>query len=374
MTSLMYVDLWGWFHASARNANLNNDRERLRYNELAHRGWAYRRTAQPDEALLVFEEGEAIAKRLGDHCWELFFQYWCAEMLFYHKVDQQAALDYAIRVATRAYKEQYLNCPIRSRVYFVVADIYYAIDFYSYQDKIREMLDYLQNEVPMDQDTDLRARHMRAEFEMEFERYDAARILVEEYMPDAQGNDFRMRSGYNMLRRIAYANGNVQLALNYSLQTDKYAIETQSQGIIASQKLWQSVYYKRLGRDDIARTCHLTGIDLHDRYDLPRWPGYYDALCEYLELNGEAARALTLRESQLEDMKAHNSIYNESVSHVDYCRLLGRFGKPLDAALQAARILAQRMTKPELYLERLQKVEDGNYYDFEWQRDNPAGI
>jgi hypothetical protein len=370
----MYVDLWGWFHESRRNAILNGDTQREKYNDYAYRGWAYRRTAQPDEAFAVFQEGEALAKRLNDPCWELFFQYWCAEMLFYHKVDQQAALDYAIRIATRAYKEQYLECPIRSRVYFVVADIYYAIDFFSYQDKIREMLDYLQNEVPMDSDTDLRARHMRAEFEMEFERFDEAQRLVEEYMPDAHGNEFRLRSGYNMLRRIAYARGHIQMALDYSLQTDLYAERTQSQGIIASQKLWQAVYHKRLGNDALARTCHLNGIDLHERYALPRWPGYYDALCEYLELNSEPERALSLRETQLEDMQEHHSIHNESVSHLDYCRLLGRLGKPLDDALKAAHTIAQRMTQPDLYLERLKKIEDGQYYDFEWQRENPAGV
>jgi hypothetical protein len=359
---------------SRHTAILNRDIERQKYNDLAYRGWAYRRTAQPDEAFMVFQEGEALAKKLGDYCWELFFQYWCAEMLFYHKVDQQAALDYAIRIATRAYKEQYLECPIRSRVYFVVADIYYAIDFFSYQDKIREMLDYLQNEVPMDQDTDLRARHMRAEFEMEFERYDAAQGLVEEYMPDAQGNDFRLRSGYNMLRRVAYARGHVQTALDYSLETDKYAIRTQSQGIIASQKLWQAVYHKRLGRDALARSCHLNGIELHERFSLPRWPSYYDALCEYLELNAETERALSLRQAQLEDMKEHHSVYNESMSHLDYCRLLGRLGKPIEAALQAACLLIDRMTKPDLYLKRLKKIEESNFYDFDWQRDNPSGI
>ncbi|MDQ7026888.1 MAG: hypothetical protein Q9P44_15170 [Anaerolineae bacterium] len=369
----MTVDLWGWFHASLHNARMNGDTERQKYNEFAYRGWAYRRTAQPDEAFMVFEQGETLAKKLGDPCWELFFQYWCAEMLFYHKVDQQAALDYAIRVATRAYKEQYLGCPIRSRVYFVIADIYYAIDFFSYQDKIRDMLDYLQNDVPMDHDTDLRARHMRAEFEMEFDRFDVAKSLVEQYMPDAQGNDFRMRSGYNMLRRIAYAKGYVQMALDYSLETEKYAIHTQSQGIIASQKLWQAVYHKRLGNDTIARICHLNGIDLHERYALPSWPGYYDSLCEYLEVNGEVDRALAIRKKQLEEMETHHSIYNESVSHLDYCRLLGRLGKPIDKALKIARDISQRMSNPDLFLSRLQKIQDGDYYDFSWQRDNPAG-
>lgn len=370
----MYVDLWSWFHSSERTARANNDTERLKYNELAYRGWAYRRTAQPDEAMMVFQQGEAIAQKLGDTCWELFFQYWIAEMLFYHKVDQQAALDYAIRVATRAYKPQYLECPIRSRVYFVVADVYYAIDFFSYEDKIREMLDYLRDEVPMDSDTDLRARHMRAEFEMEFDHFEIAKKLVEEYMPDAEGNDFRMRSGYNMLRRIAFAKGDVVTALDYALLTHKFAVRTQSQGIIASQKLWQAVYHKRLGDDALARVAHEAGIDLRKRFDLPRWPGYYDAVCQFLELNDELDRVLSLRQEQLNDMKAHHSVYNEAVSHLDNCRTLGRLGKPLDAAFKAAHALTAKMTKPDLYLKRLKKIEAGDYYDYDWQRHNPAGI
>jgi hypothetical protein len=177
-----------------------------------------------------------------------------------------------------------------------------------------------------------------------------------------------------MLRRIAYAKGDIQTALDYSLQTDKYADRTQSQGILASQKLWQAVYHKRLGNDAIARICHLNGIDLHEHYNLPRLPGFYDAVCEYVELNGESERALTLRLAQLNDVEEHHSLYNECTSHLDYCRLLGRLGKPLDEALEAARTLTQRMTQPDLYLRRIKKITDGHYHDFDWQKDNPSGF
>jgi hypothetical protein len=32
------------------------------------------------------------------------------------------------------------------------------------------------------------------------------------------------------------------------------------------------------------------------------------------------------------------------------------------------------MAQPDLYLSRLKKIEDGQYYDFNWQSENPSGV
>lgn len=365
----MYIDLWGWFREYARQARINGDHQRAQFDQIAYRGWQYRRNAQPEQAYQEFNKGVQLAQHLKEPCWELFFQYWCAEMLFYHTTDQKAALDYIMPVATRAYQEQYIHCPVRSRVYFIVTDLYYAIDFYSYHEKIREMLDYLQEEIPIDQDTALRARHIRAEFEMEFEHYSAARDIVLEYMPEAESNDFRMRTAYNLLRKVAYAQGDIVLALQYSHQTEDYAKRTQSQGEIATQKLWQSVYHSRLGNEQAAPALYRAGIELHERYQIPLWPRYYSSVCEYLELNGKTGEALKLRQKQYENIHQYNSIYMEAGFHLDYCTLLGRIASPLlPDALKSADALQHKMGDASLYLQRLQKIYDGMYYDYEWQR------
>jgi hypothetical protein len=53
---------------------------------------------------------------------------------------------------------------------------------------------------------------------------------------------------------------------------------------------------------------------------------------------------------------------------------VGRVGKPIEPALKNAHKLAKRLTNPDLYLERLKRIEDGDYYEFDWQKMNPQGL
>jgi hypothetical protein len=56
-------------------------------------------------------------------------------------------------------------------------------------------------------------------------------------------------------------------------------------------------------------------------------------------------------------------------TYIEICRLLGRMGQALDEALQQARASTKDCLKPDVYLERLKRIEDGDYYQFEWQRN-----
>jgi hypothetical protein len=109
------------------------------------------------------------------------------------------------------------------------------------------------------------------------------------------------------------------------------------------------------------------GLSDYERYDLPRRGTYYQTLCDFHELNGEVDKAIALREAQLHQA-ANQSIAAQSFAHLAYCRLLGRTGQSLDKALEDARAIAEQMKTNDLYLARVQRITDGNYYLYDWQK------
>ena len=80
-----------------------------------------------------------------------------------------------MRLTTEARKERYAECPVRSRVFFVLVNVYYLLDFFGYEPEIMDLLDYMEKEIVMDEDTHLRVLHMRAEVDLDHERYGSGR-------------------------------------------------------------------------------------------------------------------------------------------------------------------------------------------------------
>ncbi|MGJ3237197.1 MAG: hypothetical protein ACFE0Q_00680 [Anaerolineae bacterium] len=364
----MYVDLWAWFRQYELQALLRQDLRRRRLVTLARDGWRQRELADADQAIRCFEEGASLATELNEPCWVIFHQYWVAEMLFYLKHDYQGTLDYIVRLTAESRKPIYQDCPVLSRVFFVLANIYYMIDFYRYEEQIVELLDHIEQQVMMDEDTHLRVLHMRAQIEYEHERYAQALDITQDMLNRSQDNDFRQRSGYHMLRAVTYAQGDVAQALDYAHIAEQHAHVIQVQRSIAEGRLWMAVYQQRLGLIDNARASYQSALDYYQRYRLPREVTYHDASAEYHELLGDIQTALTLRLTLIEQTAGNISLYNQMSAHWQYCRLLGRLGHALDEALADARALSTQMSKPQAYLHKIKAIENGAYWEFDWQK------
>jgi hypothetical protein len=118
----------------------------------------------------LYEQGRQLAKTLKEPCWELLFESLVAETHVYYRADKKIGLDTMIRVATRSYQPAYQYCLMRSRVLCNLAALYFQLDFFGYEAKIREMLDVIQSDIPLDEDTYLRMRQLEADFDFEHER------------------------------------------------------------------------------------------------------------------------------------------------------------------------------------------------------------
>ena len=357
----MYVDLWGWF---------NRDFKHDALRELSYRGWRYMRVAQPDLAYQTFMEGHEKAKNLKLPCWELYFEYWACEVLIYNTVDRQRALDQTVRLAARAHQQQYQECPVLGRVYFILADIYSEIDVYGYEDKIREALDGIEaGNIPMDIDTHLRVMHVRAYFDYAFEQYDEAEKKVQEYLPIAvdEYNSHRQHDAYRMLRCVETVRGNFHLAHSFAKQAEIHGEQMGFPNGVAEERVWQGIFLLLMGQDKEAHTAYQSGIGHFEQYKLEPWLAWYDGQCLYFELKGDSEQALKLRYKQFEQTYMRTSIFNEGQTHLQLCRLLGRMGKPLDDAIQQAKAVASRMRKPDFYLKKLGEIEQGKYDEYDWQ-------
>jgi hypothetical protein len=363
----MYVDLWGWFRDYEWDAISAGDGRRARLVSLAREGWRYRELADGEKAIQAFEEAAQLAQSLNESCWHIFHQYWIAEMKFYLLHDYQGTLDYIIRLATETRKAQYENCPVRSRVFFVLANIYYLLDFFGYEQEVVDLLDYIENEVVMDEDTHLRVLHMRAEVEFDHERFALAEEKTQDLINRSTYNDFRQRSGYDMLRSIAYAKGDVALALQYNRIAQKYAYRIQIQRSIAEGKLWEAIYLQHLG-DSRAHEHYFSALAHYEQYKLPRELDYYEGIADFAEANGKHEEALKSRAALLPIVKAKPSILNQMSAYRQYLRHLGRLGRDFSEPMQEAKAIAASSRKPEAYLERLKRIEEGNFYEYEWQK------
>jgi hypothetical protein len=365
---MMRSDLWGWFNRYAVEAIMEGHPLKLKMPQLYDLGWEALRAEKPEEALGHFEEGLRIATILNEPCWDLYFDYWATETHIFYQNNYQIGLQRAIKVAARAYQERYQACPVRARVYYTLMYVYYAMDAIGYEDKIREMVDFMEREIPLDDDTYQRIYYTRASLAYALDNYQEAEALTLHYLDMTLGNAHRQSGGYTMLRQIAYARGEIERAFDFGYQAEIRAKLSRLQSSVVSALLWQAVCAIRLGQKERAADLHRTGKAHHERYQLRPLPGYYNAVCEYLELSGDAEAALALREEEVRSISAVGSIDYTADAHLQTARLLGRMGRDMSAMLKLAYQAAESLQRPEMFLKKLKRLEAGDFYEYDWQK------
>lgn len=367
----MTVDLWGWFHRYADAAKQEGNLLKQRLVNLSHQGRNAIQSENVDLAAALYEEGVNLARTLREPCWELFYQYYCAEAYIFHKSDYQTGLAWATKAAAIAHKEAYLPCPVRGRVYYTLIYAYSAIDSLGYEDKIREMLDYMERDVAMDTDTVQRIQYSRAQLAFDREDYEACEHELTHYMNLIVTSSYRQGSGYNLARRLAFARGDLKLALEYVYRGYEWSRRHNRPRSIAFHNLYEALYRTYLGEHERAAMALRSGIAYYEQYDLPRLSNYYEQVSLYRELLGDADVALQLRQQQLADMQLDHGFDYRFYTHLAYCRLLGRMGRELTDALQTTQTILQESVDPSKHAPRLAQVEAGDYYEYEWQKSAP---
>lgn len=359
------IDLWKWFYDFRATARWKNDSERLRLFQHFDTG-VWHRHRDPDQALAAFEKGVELSRRLKEPYWEVFFQYWCCEIFVHSAKDLERGLERCIQTFILAHKPGYLNCPVLGRVYRILTDVYYIIDAEGSADKMREMVDYMLKNVPIDNDTYLLLQRRRAGLHYTFEEWDDAEREALHYLNLSNGQPFRESDAYHFLWNVATRKKEHDRAYAYAVQLEKTAENNTSVTLeYGFSLLAQALYQLTQDNKEEAERFYNRAMAVYDDHKAIRSLDFYDVACAYHEKLGDAEKALSLRNQQLKELIDTASHSFEIHCRLKRCRLLGRMGKTseLKAALADAYEATKKLRKPEFYVRRFQRVENGEYGD-----------
>ncbi|MEO0561032.1 MAG: hypothetical protein AAF125_02890 [Chloroflexota bacterium] len=356
MTS--YVDLWRWYDDGVRRAYQEMDFKRTQFAQLHERMWEVKES-QPSKAFDLCQQAVRIAQQLNEPCWELFHAYWASEMQIYYVGDIDGGLDYAMRNVALAHKERYAECPIRARVYITLIGVYSRLDPVGYADEIFEMIEFIENEIPMDRDTHQRLQYYRAWMNVEFERYDAAMDEIMKYMDMCPFSSFRQQSGYGLLTYIEIDQGRYDAALPYAEQYEEAARRAQFETGTVMGLLWQAALERKLGREIDAQAIFRQGMARAVGVELDMNAGYYNAIASFHEAGHELDKSVAMRDKLIKQFEDTGRISLVCEALLQRARVLKKQDKLTDEEVQRVKDAAGKLRKPTLFLSNLDKVQQG---------------
>lgn len=340
-----------------------------RLSEYEQLGWQHLYNDATADAKRTFELGQLYARRNELPCWDILFEFYICQIYVYYTFDLKTAVDAAVRLTARLRKAEMQLCRERMLVYGILVHAYFYRDCLGYEQEIRDALLYIENELPIDSEALLRVEYIRAELDLEYGRYDAVRERLMFYLAKAEhSHAYRKADGCRVGHMLSYALGDFAMARDYAARNAQHSDDGQHQRGIADALLWQAVYTLKLGQEGEAQRVLQQALDHYRRFNLAPALSYFDALSDFHEICGDMSRALSLREQQFSDLHLRGSLHDLAKAHLQYCRLIGRMGKPTYSAIAQARAFLDTLRKPEVHRTALQRIENGDYYQFDWQR------
>lgn len=354
--SKSYVPLWAWLDDFQRRANWSGDQERSRLVQMHYRAWEVHEK-DPEQALMLCNQGAELARQLDEPCVELFHEYWAAEMLLFYLVRVKEGLDFATKLVTKASTPRYADCPVRARVYITLVSAYYSVDALGYESEIRNMIEFLENDIPLDDDTHHRLQGYRARMWMHVEDYQKAEAETLKYLSMCVGRPYREADGYGVLAATMYYQRRDDKALEYAVLYEEKARRAYIQSSIAGSTLWQALLYRLKGLETEAQQFFLRGMALLSTLGIEKEREYHDMMCRFYEAGKEYEKSLALRDEQLKKLGdvTGQSILFEILRK--RCLVLKQMGRLTPADVEAVTAEMNKLKHPDKYLHKLKELE-----------------
>jgi hypothetical protein len=353
--------IWDWYFDCLSEFRAAEDEERLWMAHLHDQGFTLQET-DPDGALAAFAEGRAIAARLNEPWWVLFYDVWRVIGLLAYKQDFRDVLDLAVHCAVEIRKPQYAGHPWRFATYNNLVNAYIGIDPLGYEEAIRQALDYLDAEVPPGPNDDRyvmlgKKRIFLREIGRWDEAYRVALGHLDLVASDPDDTGWYAVSVSADLCWLCWRRGDWDGVAAYAVATEEVTRRVQqSQEELAEAMLWQAVLARRAGDEEAGRRLRRRAAACVGRLGAPPSVEYFDGLALYHELGDSLTAALKVRERELETVSGRGRLAAECRAHVKRCRLLGRLGRLRDEDLDAARAAAARLRRPQTYLAEIDEI------------------
>jgi hypothetical protein len=355
------MNVWEWVFEFEARARAGGDAARLRLTQ-AHREAYARRQSDPDRMLALLEEGRALALRLNEPWWVLFYDHWRVEALIYYKDDYREVVDLAVRAVLEARKPAYERHPLRFAVWCNLVAAYLCVDPRGHAGAIRTALDYLGTQVPAEGGDRYLLQARRHWFAYELGDLGAARALALEELaladadPDRQLATHHEVDTHKALCRIAFRAGDWPALDEHAAAGEEKARSVRYRYEVALFLVWRALGARREGREEEARRLFRQGTAQMGRLGQPPDDTYYDAVCLYHELGGQLLAAWRARERHLVQAAGRGQRAAEAECRVKRCRLLRRMELPAEAEAEAARAAARRLRDPSWYLGELERA------------------
>ncbi len=358
----MFVDIYTWIREFQMQALRMGDMRRLKLIEYQMHAWEHFET-NPEQSLQILYEAHDLAEQLEEPCWMLYYDGWIGECLNLYLINFKDGLEHAMKTVVEIRKPQYENCKMLCRGYRIVIESYIYSDPVGYADKIRELIAYTDNEIPIDYDTYCILKKRESELEFALGRIEPAIECAQAYLlrSSEQLVTFHMAYAYEMLVHYAFLQGDIATGKMLIKACESMAKENKRRSLVAIAQAWRALFSLMDGHKDDAQSLYRLATSNMSQLGMAVSLSYYEAVCNYNEKIGDLEQALAIREQQFDAVSGRGGFYLETEVLIKKARLMGRMGRDVTATTAQARQVCDHLVQPTLVLNRLHRIEDDDF-------------
>ena len=349
---------WQWMRDFHFRAVENGDFERMQLAVLWEQSveLSYER---PDEKLAILEQAGALARKLNEPYWDMFFDHWKIEVLLYEKHQPAAALKLAARSAFEVRKPIYDAFAYRPQITLSLTACYLKIDPIGYEPMLREAFEYARGQCQNDEE-------LKPYFAQQWSRF-----LEAVGAPDAVEANWRhlyaaYQSGTEHYILFALVHLCSTLA-SYDLPAARSHVgEFAALGIelcrmeerdreAAMFTMWRAVAARWDGDEIEARKSYARAYELQKRLTSPHNAIDFAATI-YHETLGEWDEALRVVENEIEVLKSHELAFLEAKRTLKQIELLRKLNRDCAEASARLREVASGLKSREYWDAKLREL------------------
>lgn len=360
----MYVNLLQWIRDFERQAIQNRDTRRMRLVNLERLGWRMVRAVKYDEAKTEFERGIQLARQLNESWWEAIIEY---AICYVCQQDgkYQEMIERSVKLVSKMSREELQKHPYRAAIHQMLVRAYAEIDICGYRKEMEAAMNFIEKNIPMDRVTHMSIYYRRTNLFLYFEAYDKAYDLIHEYLSVSQKNFEQKSVAERLLSQYYFATGNVHAALQAQQQCSQSAKRAKNMRWEAIAIGLQSLLLGWLGDVGASYTQYMRGkrlLESLNQHDLvPALAvGYYMG-CR------DDAKALEFSDKALEVARQSGSLDRILDWHIARGYLLNRLNRSTDDEMIQAKALLQDFRTPDCHMKKIQRIEQGLQYPYDWQ-------
>lgn len=355
---------WDWFDEYEWRAQTEGDEDRLPLGYLHREAYRFRES-DPDHALALIAQGRALAERLREPWWVLYYDQQRVHALLHFKQDYRDVLDLAVRNTLEVRKAAYVDFPRRLMIHGDLVSAYLGIDPVGYAEPIRQALDYLDQETPSEGDDRYLVLGSRRQFALDRGRLEEAEQYSQRSLELAAADSDRGRAShflvftYSGLCEIAWRKSDWEMLANACEVGEEMAQLVGHKVELAGFWMWQALVHLRRGVAGRAEQLSRRAVRRLEGLGMPPDSSFRDAECAYHEGTGALDRALLAREAELAQLQGRGRLALECASLTQRAWLLHKLGRLEEADLARCLRASERLRKPGPALERIERIQRG---------------